>query len=76
MRRWHLSVRNRLTARFCRIFARSIRAEAHSRKSDYQIGPFHRGRKSLEGWFEVADWLDVRAIEYDNRANRAREPRF
>jgi len=69
-------VSNRLTARIHRIFARAVRAEAQYRKNSYQIGPFHRSRKSIEGWYEVSDWLEQRAVEYENRANRAKEPKF
>ncbi len=69
-------IRYRLSAKFHRMFARQVRLEALSRKSQYQVGPFKRSRDSLTGWFDAADWLDQRAIELDARADKSREPRF
>ena len=72
-------VSNRLTAKLHRIFARAVREEAKSRKVVYRVGPFKLSEvrnPDLAGWHEVADWLEQRAVEYENRANQKKEPRF
>jgi hypothetical protein len=72
-------VSNRLTAKLHRIFARAVREEAEARGGSYRVGPFkitQIRKPDMEGWFEVADWLEQRALEYENRANQKKEPRF